>query len=158
MTLMHGCKWMVAAALAAGHVGAAITLGGCGTTAGSRASGTTTLNRQSAPDIGKNVLCPSPKLANDVDIVELKSSMADGLLQVRALLRISARAKDPVMVPMLYRFVWFDGEGKEIPANPVSWSPLMIFGRATETIQGVAPDPRAHDFRLLIQEADDSHC
>ena len=62
------------------------------------------------------------------------------------------------MLPLLYRFAWFDAEGKELAANPVTWNPLMIFGRATETIQGVAPDPRARDFKLLIHEPDGGHC
>ena len=158
MKILQGFRLAVAATLAAGYMGAAVSLGGCGTTAGIEAAGTKTLNRVSVPGIGRNVLCPSPKLANDVDIVELKSSTDGGLLRARASLRISARAKDPAMLPMLYRFAWFDGEGKEIATSPVTWTPLMIFGRATETIQGVAPDPRARDFRLLIQEADDSHC
>ena len=156
--MLKGSRWGVAAALVAGFLGSALCAGGCSTTAGIEAAADKTLNRESAPEIGKNVLCPSPKLTNDVDIVELKSTMAGGVLQVRASLRISARAKDPDMLPLLYRFVWFDAEGKEIAANPVTWNPLMIFGRATETIQGVAPDPRARDFKLFIHEPDGGHC
>jgi uncharacterized protein YcfL len=158
MKMLQGCKGVVAATFVAGCLGATLCAGGCGTTAGIETTGKKTLNRESAPEIGKNALCPSPKLANDVDIVELNSTIANGVLQVRASLRISARAKDQDMLPMLYRFAWFDAEGKEIAGNPGAWNPLIIFGRATETIQGAAPDPRARDFKLLIHEPDDSHC
>jgi uncharacterized protein YcfL len=158
MKILKGCKWGVAAVFLAGGLGTALGVGGCSTTAAIEATGKKAINRESAPEIDKNVLCPSLKLANDVDIVELKSTTVGGVLQVRASLRISARAKDPDMLPMLYQFVWFDADGKEIAANPGAWIPLMIFGRATETIQGVAPAPRARDFKLLIHEPDDSHC
>jgi uncharacterized protein YcfL len=158
MKMLKGCRWGIVAAFVAGHLGAALCAGGCSTAAGIEEAGKKTLNRESTPEIGKNVHCPSPKLANDIDIVELKSTTAGGVLQVRASLRISARAKDQDMLPIVYRFVWFDAEGKEIVANPGAWNPLMIFGRATETIQGVAPDSRARDFKLLIHEPDDSHC
>jgi uncharacterized protein YcfL len=156
--MLKGCKRVVVAALVAGHLGVALCAGGCSTTAGIEAAGKNTPDRESAPEIGKNIFCPSQKLANDVDIVGLNSTVAGGVLQVRASLRISARAKDQDMLPIVYRFAWFDAEGKEIAADPGAWNPLMIFGRATETIQGVAPDPRARDFKLLIHEPDDSHC
>jgi len=66
--------------------------------------------------------------------------------------QVSLRSRDRDTVSIQYRFDWFDAQGMEINANTGAWKPLIIYGRESRTIQGVAPDPRAHEFKLKIRE------
>jgi uncharacterized protein YcfL len=67
--------------------------------------------------------------------------------------QVSLRSKDRDTVKAQYRFEWFDLEGMEINANS-AWKPLMLYGRETATVKGVAPDTRAKTFKLKIREPD----
>jgi uncharacterized protein YcfL len=42
----------------------------------------------------------------------------------------------------------------EINSGAGSWKPLIITGRESKTIQSVAPDPRAKEFKLKIRETE----
>ena len=52
------------------------------------------------------------------------------------------------------KFVWFDAEGAEIDPDTDPWRPLMLHGKETRTIQGVAPTTGATSFKLRIREGE----
>lgn len=144
------------AALVTGFV--TLCSGGCSTSSGTGAAGNKTLRQEPAVDMSRNVVIDRKHMIGDVEPINIKSAMSGDVLTVQIALRISAKSKEPDMVPLLYRFEWFDSQGTEIPANSVQWAPLLIFGREIQTIQGMAPDPRAREFRLKIQGPDGGHC
>jgi uncharacterized protein YcfL len=158
MNISKRYKGAVATTLLAGFVGALHCLGGCSTSTGIETAGKKTLERVSAPDPAKCLIFHDRGVAGNVEIADMKITKAGDLLKVEALLRISPHAKDPDIVPLLYMFVWFDAEGKEITSGANAWQPLMIFGRDIQKIQGVATDPRAREFKLKIRSPDNSHC
>ena len=135
---------MIVAAMAA-----AVHMSGCATTAGIEATGKKSWNQEGAPELSKKVVV-NGSLGGDIEVVDLKSAMAGNLMQAQ----VSLRSKDRDTIPIQYRFDWYDAQGMEIAANATAWKPLLIYGRETKTIQGVAPDPRAHEFKLKIREAD----
>ena len=52
------------------------------------------------------------------------------------------------------KFVWFDAEGAEIDIDTDPWRPLVLHGKETRTIQGVAPNANAAAFKLRIREGE----
>ena len=54
------------------------------------------------------------------------------------------------------KFAWFDAEGAEIDPDGDPWRPLMLHGKETRTIQGVAPNASAVSFKLRIRQGERS--
>lgn len=52
------------------------------------------------------------------------------------------------------KFVWLDAEGAEIDPDTDPWRPLVLNGKETRTIQGVAPNSGATSFRLRVREGE----
>ena len=129
---------------------ASLGLVGCSTTAGVEATGKVSWDEQGARTLEKNVVFNNSGLKSDIQIVDIKSAMAGDILRVQATLR----SKDKDTMPFQYRFEWYDAGGLEINSGAGSWKPLILNGRETKTVQGVAPDPRAKEFKLKIREAD----
>lgn len=131
-------------------LGAALGLAGCSTTAGVEMTGKSAWNDEGARTLEKKVIFNNSGLAGDIEIVEVKSAMAGDIMRAQATLR----SKDRDTLPFQYRFDWFDANGLEINSGAGSWKPLLLVGRETKTIQAVAPDPRAREFKLKLREPD----
>jgi len=136
--------------LIAGCMAATLYLSGCSTTAGTEATGKTTWNQEGAPELSKNVIFNNNRLAGNIEIVDMKSFMAGNMMMAQ----VSIHSRNRDTVPIQYKFAWFDVQGMEIGANSGAWKPYLVYGRETRTIQGVAPDPRAREFKLKIREPD----
>lgn len=52
------------------------------------------------------------------------------------------------------KFAWFDAEGAEIDSDTDPWRPLLLHGKETRSIQGVAPSARAVSFKLRVREGE----
>ncbi|GAB4321104.1 MAG: hypothetical protein Kow0059_15640 [Candidatus Sumerlaeia bacterium] len=74
-----------------------------------------------------------------------------GLLTVQANVRNLKKSN----MEFMYKFDWFDERGMEIydPANP--WTRKEIFGGEFISLQGVAPSPKAVDWRLSMKAVKD---
>lgn len=156
MALLKRRQGVVLVVLVTGFV--ALCSGCCSTTIATGPAGNNTLHQEPVLDQTRNVVIDRRHMIGDVEIIDINRARVRDVLSVKIALRISPKSKDPDMVPLLYNFEWFDAQGTEIPANSVQWAPLMIFGRETQIIKGVAPDPRARDFKLKIQGPAGSHC
>jgi len=139
---------MIPIAFMGAMMAAMLGCAGCSTTAGLEAGGKKSWNQEGAPELSKNVVINNSSLASDLEIVDMKNSMAGNMMKAQ----VSLRSRDRDTVSIQYRFDWFDAQGMEINANTGAWKPLIIYGRESRTIQGVAPDPRAHEFKLKIRE------
>ena len=49
------------------------------------------------------------------------------------------------------KFAWFDADGNEIDPDTDPWRPLVIHGKETRTVQGVAPSASAASFKLRVR-------
>ena len=140
----------VSSGIAAAALIAALGLAGCSTTAGVETTGRMTWDEQGARSLEKNVVFNNSGLKGDIQIVEVKSAMAGDIMRAQATLR----SKNRDTLPFQYRFDWYDAGGIEINSGSGSWKPLVLYGRESKTVQGVAPDPRAKEFKLKIREPD----
>lgn len=128
----------------------AVGLSGCSTTAGVEAVGKTGWDDEGARELNKKVVFNNRSLAGDLQVVDLQSALAGNMMRAQATLQ----SKDRDTLSFQYRFDWYDANGMEINAGSGSWKPLIIYGRETKIIQGVAPDPRAKEFKLKLREPD----
>lgn len=126
-------------------------LSGCSTTSGVEATGKTQWDEEGARVLGKKIVFNSSSLAGDVKIVDMQSALAGDLMRAQ----VSLQSKDGDTLKLQYRFDWFDTAGMEINSGAGAWKPLLLYGDESKTVQGVAPDPRAKEFRLKIREADE---
>ncbi|MDD2900596.1 MAG: YcfL family protein [Desulfuromonadaceae bacterium] len=138
----------VVSGIAAAALIALMGLAGCSTTAGVETTGKTSWDEQGARTLEKNVVFNSSGLKGDLQIVDLRSVQAGDLMRAQATLR----SRDGDTLQFQYRFDWYDAGGLEINSGSGSWKPVLLTGRETKTVQGVAPDPRAKEFKLKIRE------
>lgn len=143
-------KNFIVGGIAAVAAVASLGLIGCSTTAGVETTGKMSWDDQGARTLEKNVVFNNSGLKGDIQIVDVKSAMAGDIMRAQATLR----SKDKDTLQFQYRFEWLDAGGIEINSGSGSWKPLMLNGRETKTIQAVAPDPRAKEFKLKIRELD----
>ena len=143
---MSTARSLCIVALVAGGLSSMVA--GCATTSGIEASGKVVENGQKK-EINKSIVINNRGLAGDIEIVDMRNTFAGDLLKVQ----ISLRSNNRDTVPIQYKFDWLDAQGFEINSNQ-AWQPFMVYGKETRTIQGVAPDPRAKEFKLKIRDPD----
>ena len=56
---------------------------------------------------------------------------------------------------VFYRFKWLDASGFMVGGEE-TWKQVLIYGKARQTIQTVAPVPQAVDFRLQLQSPENT--
>ena len=148
--MMNRKRNFIAGGLTAVAMIASLGLAGCSTTAGVETSGKTSWDEQGARTLDKNVLFNNSGLQGDIQIVAVKSARAGDMMRAQ----VTLRSKDRDTLPFQYRFEWYDAGGMEINSGAGSWKPLILYGRESKTVQSVAPDPRAKEFKLKIREPD----
>jgi uncharacterized protein YcfL len=121
---------------------------GCATTSGIEATGKVVGSDPKA-GLNKSIVINNRGLASDIEIIDMRSAFAGDMLKVQVALRSNNRDT----IPVQYKFDWLDANGFEINSNQ-AWKPFMVYGKETRTIQGVAPDPRAREFKLKLRDPD----
>jgi len=66
--------------------------------------------------------------------------------------RVSLVNKSNKTLHFQYKFSWLDENGIEIDPDSEAWTPSIIYGGETKTLQGVAPNPRAREFKIQIRK------
>ena len=141
---------LVAGTLCAGCAVAPLLLGGCATTSGMEVSGKVLVDTNPS-GLYQSIVINNSGLAGDIEITDMKSDTIGAMLLIQA--SIHSKRSDTLLIQ--YKFDWFDTKGFEIRTNQ-AWKPLIINGKDTVTIQGVAPDPLAREFKLKIRAQDES--
>lgn len=90
----------------------------------------------------------SKTLAGKVSIASMKSKMAGDLMQVQAELRNNTRKTRDFK----YKFKFYDESGFELNAGGRAWTPIVIVGGESKSVQATAPDPRATSFKIYVQD------
>ena len=54
----------------------------------------------------------------------------------------------------MWQAVWFDARGMQIPVEPIIWNREFLAERQEGTIQFMAPNSNAADWRLTLQKWD----
>lgn len=87
-------------------------------------------------------------LSEQTTVVSAKKIRENGLLKMQVELINSGRDDER----FLYKIEWLDADGFELKSISTGWMAKVIQGKETMAISAIAPDPRATDCRLKLQE------
>ncbi len=91
------------------------------------------------------------KLAKHLKVEDLVVGQTkNGLM--KASVKLTSRLNKDVVAQS--KFAWFDAEGNEIDPDTDPWRPLVLHGKETRTVQGVAPAASAASFKLRVREGE----
>ena len=88
------------------------------------------------------------RLEESIEIKNLKMRKVGGILQASGTM-FSNTTSD---LTIQYRFSWYDKDGFELDKDAGTWQSLKLYGRETADIQGVAPNGRAEEFKIVLRE------
>lgn len=126
----------------------ALSLIGCSTTAGIEGSLSATTGQDGQTVYKKNVIVNNDSLARNVQIVDMKSDFVGNLLRAH----VSLLSKDNDTQNLQVKFSWFDEGGRELDPDTEAWTPVILYGNESKSLQGVAPNPTAKEFKVKIRE------
>ena len=138
MRMTRGWIWMaaLAAALAAGCASPNTS----GLTVGAEADADGNLQQLLQVD--------NAKLARQLHVDDLTVGQTkNGLM--KAGVKLTSQQNKSIVAQS--KFAWFDADGAEIDPDTDPWRPLVIHGKETRTIQGVAPTAAAVSFKLRVR-------
>lgn len=142
--LRVGAAIVATSCLAVGSV-----LTGCATKKTSGIEGAAAIVETPEGDMqsSKYVIVNNPKLARGIQIVDLKSSFVGDLLKAQ----VTLVSKYSSTLRFQYKFAWFNKDGIEIDPDASPWKPLIMYGNESKTVQAVAPNPSAREFKIKIR-------
>jgi uncharacterized protein YcfL len=130
--------------------GVLLTLGvwGCGTTSGIQGKGVPQppVAAEEIP-LNAQVTVNNPSLARDIAVTELKSVYAGDILRAAA----TVTSLTSSTLTLEYRFAWYDAKGWELEPEAGTWIPLVLYGKDSRQLQGVAPNSAAKAFKIKIR-------
>jgi uncharacterized protein YcfL len=127
-----------------------VALSGCSATSGAAGRAKVGWTDDGAPLLNTKVVYNSSSLSRKVAIDEMTSSKAGDML----LAQVTLHSKAGETINLQYKFEWYDLNGLALNASSATWKPLLIYGKESKTIQGLAPDPRGREYKLLLRDAD----
>ena len=138
MRMTRGWIWMAALAVALAAGCAAPNTAGL--TVGAEADADGNLQQLLQVD--------NAKLARQLHVDDLTVGQTkNGLMKVGV--KLTSRQNKSIVAQS--KFAWFDADGNEIDPDTDPWRPLVIHGKETRTIQGVAPTAAAASFKLRVR-------
>jgi uncharacterized protein YcfL len=93
------------------------------------------------------VIVNNPKVARGIQIVDLRSEFVGDLLKAN----ITLVSKSSGTLKAQYKFAWFNAQGMEIDPEAGPWEPMILYGNESKTLQAVAPNPSAREFKIKIR-------
>ena len=78
----------------------------------------------------------------------MKSDFVGNLLRAQ----VSLVNKDNDTINFQFKFSWFEESGREIDPDTDAWTPVILYGKESKSLQGVAPNSNAKEFKIKIRE------
>ncbi|MFA4945217.1 MAG: YcfL family protein [Lentisphaeria bacterium] len=116
-------------------------------TAGMEAGGTISATPEGDTQMTKFVVINNQKLARGLQVVDARHTFANDILHAS----ITIVAKGSRDLQFQYKFAWFNANGMEVEADRYPWTPVVVHGFESKTLQAVAPNPSVREFRLKIR-------
>lgn len=122
----------------------------CSSTAGIETVSLAVTGPNGETEYSNLIAVSNDKLARQLAVVRVDRRDIGGLIKSSAHLR----SRTPGTLALQYRWVWYDAYAMEVSSSTQPWQPLMVYGGQTTSVQGVAPNPSAKDFKLHIRYQD----
>lgn len=98
----------------------------------------------------QNVVIGNRALANRLTIEKALISEVNGLMKAG----VPVTSKVASDMKLQYRFYWYDAKGLEVGGSNSPWRQFVLHGKDSMTLQAVAKNPKATQYRINIREAD----
>lgn len=98
----------------------------------------------------QNVVIGNRLLANSLEIEKALISEVNGLMKAG----VPVTSKTNSDMRLQYRFYWYDAQGLEVAGSNSPWRQFVLHGKDSVTLQAVAKNPNATQYRINIREAD----
>lgn len=97
-----------------------------------------------APGSAASKIVPMGDFKN-IEVGAIRVARENGFLTVKAQLsNTSSRNRT-----LYYRFAWLGNDGFPVAAEE-TWKPMSLYGSQSTVLQGIAPAPKATDFRIEV--------
>lgn len=126
---------------------ALLVFAGCASTSVNESTYEVTQDAEGNYQVSENFFVNNPKLARGLQITEQSSQFVGDLLTVQ----VSLVSKYDDVQNYKYKFTWCGADGFEIDPGSTPWLPLIMYGSQTKNIKGVAPNPSARSFKLMLR-------
>jgi uncharacterized protein YcfL len=120
---------------------------GCSGTAGTQARSVAITGPEGETTYSSYINADNSRLARRIAVVRLDRADIGGL--VKAAVSLQSRTEDTEAIQ--YKWTWFDSKGFEVSSASQPWQPLLVYGMQATSVQGLAPNPSAKDFKLHIR-------
>ncbi|KLV04763.1 YcfL protein: an outer membrane lipoprotein that is part of a salvage cluster [Photobacterium aquae] len=98
----------------------------------------------------QSVVIGNPDLARRLTIEQAAVSSVNGLL--KASVPVSSSTDSDLKLQ--YRFYWYDAQGLEVSGSDSPWRQVVLHGKDRMTLQAVARQSKATQYRIYIRKAD----
>ena len=95
-----------------------------------------------------NIEYHSLQIRSRLAISDVRQRYVGDLLQVSVDLHNRWEAK----LDFQYQFRFYDEDGFEVASDSRPWTPLVITGNDTATVQATAPNPSATSFKIIARD------
>lgn len=119
----------------------------CAATSGTEAGIATLSGLNGETTYSTYVHANNSRLARRIALTRMDRADVGGLL--KAAVTIQSRSDDTEALE--YKWTWFDSKGFEVNSSSQPWQPVLVYGMQTTSIQGLAPNPSAKDFKLHLR-------
>jgi uncharacterized protein YcfL len=123
---------------------------GCFGTSGTEASAVAVTGPQGETSYSTFINASNPRLARRIAVTQVDQIDIGGL--TKGAVTLQSRTSDTEALQ--YRWVWFDSRGFEVNSSAQAWQPLLVYGKQTASVQGLAPNPAAKSFKLHLRYQD----
>ena len=105
---------------------------------------------ESDPATGKSdvVEIQNSSLAKKVAIKNFNTRVINDLLNVQVEIQNLFDSDQEFQ----YKFSWFDVTGFEIESEGNSWKTLILHGKETKNVQGLAPNPTVKKYKIVLRQ------
>jgi len=87
-------------------------------------------------------------LASRLKVSDIKTRKVDNMMQVS----VDLHNHWDFTLDFQYKFKFFDKDGFEVGTDTRAWTPIVISGNETASVQALAPNPSAETFKIYVQD------
>ncbi len=127
---------------------ACVVLGGCvRKTSGTEVVGVMAAGPDGQPELSRAVIANNAKLGRTIQVVDVRHEYVGDVLKAHLTLASTYAGT----ISFQYKFAWYNEAGLEVHPNTDAWTPAVLHGMETISIQGVAPDAHVKSFKVKIR-------
>jgi len=94
-----------------------------------------------------NVIINNQALARRLEIIDVKARIENNIMKAM----VQVKNQYDTDYSFEYRYEWYDSKDFEIASVKEHWAPVLISGKETRNLMGVAPSPEATKFKIIIR-------